>query len=264
MKFSAFFVSIALLFAVSSARPSGLAARFSAHQGRTSRPLANATNANITSLASDNTEDLFSSNWAGGLLQSPPTGQHFTDIGGTFVVPTLEGPDGAMSAWIGIDGGPNAPQSILQIGVDCYIVSGVNYNFAWFEWFPQNAFEITNLPVSPGNTITLRIQVENNTTGIITLTNESTGLTVSGEVAAPNDDAALQGNTAEWIVEDFEQNGELVPFASFGEVVFTDAAAFTGVEEVFASVGTAVDMEQDGLFLAITTINENVVTVQYA
>ncbi|KAJ4467224.1 peptidase A4 family-domain-containing protein [Lentinula aciculospora] len=261
--------SFTLLFCLTIARPSGsgLAVRFAARESRTSRPFINSTDTpNKAALVSNAAQDLYSTNWAGGLLESPPVGQRFTDVGGTFIVPTLDGNngDGAMSAWIGIDGGPNAPEVILQTGVDCYSISGVQYSFAWFEWYPQYAFEFTNFFVSAGHTIALRVQAVNSTAGIVTLTNESTGQAVSEEVLAPDDNAALLGETAEWIVEDFEQDDELVPFASFGEVQFTDAAAFTGVEEIFASVGVAVDMVQNNAFLAITRISENVVTIDYA
>lgn len=39
---------------------------------------------------------------------------------------------------------------------------------------------------------------------------------------------ALQELNAEWIVEDFESGGALVPFANFGTVTFTGATATTG------------------------------------
>ncbi|KAJ3785848.1 glutamic protease [Lentinula aff. detonsa] len=265
MKLTAFFISITLTFSVATASSSDFSAHLAARESRISRPFTKSTNATDNGpLDGSTTEDLYSTNWAGGLLESPPVGQRFIDVGGTFVVPTLRGNDGAMSVWIGIDGGPNAPQSILQTGIDCYIIGGVNYFFAWFEWYPQDGFEITNFVVAAQNTITLRVQAVNSTTGIITLTNESTGQSGSLEVTAPDVDAALQGQTAEWIVEDLEQDGALVPLPSFGQVQFTDAAAFTGVVEDFASVGVAVDMVQNGGFVATSTINQNIVTVDYA
>ena len=53
------------------------------------------------------------------------------------------------------------------------------------------------------------------------------GKKVSKTLSAPSSSASLGGQNAEWIVEDFESNGSLVPLSNFGTVVFTNAAAGT-------------------------------------
>jgi hypothetical protein len=54
------------------------------------------------------------------------------------------------------------------------------------------------------------------------ITNESNGQQVSQDITSSS---ALCEENAEWIVEDFEEGGGLVPFANFGTVTFTNAAA---------------------------------------
>lgn len=54
-------------------------------------------------------------------------------------------------------------------------------------------------------------------------------------MTAPNTAAHLQGQNAEWIVEDFEEGNSLVPFADFGTVTFSDAVAKTSSESVTLS-----------------------------
>lgn len=61
--------------------------------------------------------------------------------------------------------------------------------------------------------------------GSVTLTNVSKGKTVTHSFSGQS--GKLCETNAEWIVEDFEQNGSLVPFANFGTVTFTGASVTT-------------------------------------
>ena len=55
-----------------------------------------------------------STNWSGQIA----TGTTFTAITGDWVVPTVQPTQygGASATWIGIDGGPSSPSSIIQTG----------------------------------------------------------------------------------------------------------------------------------------------------
>ena len=55
-----------------------------------------------------------STNWSGQIA----TGTTFTGITGDWVVPTVQPTQygGASATWIGIDGGPSSPSSIIQTG----------------------------------------------------------------------------------------------------------------------------------------------------
>ncbi|KAJ3826435.1 glutamic protease [Lentinula raphanica] len=260
MKLSTFFVSSALLFSIAVARPSRLAERIAARESRRSRPLTASTSEGV--LASNVSHPEFSENWSGVVIESPPSGQTFNKVVGTFVVPTPTGNSGAASAWVGIDG-DTAQQSILQSGVDFTISGGrVSYD-AWFEWFPNFATDFSNFPISSGNTITVTVQSTSSTTGTVTLVNESTGRTVTQALSAPDSAAALRGLNAEWIVEDFEEGNSLVPFADFGTVEFTGAAASTSSETLTPASGVILDIEQNGQVLTSVSTSGSTVTVQH-
>ncbi|KAJ3880698.1 glutamic protease [Lentinula edodes] len=260
MKLSTFFVSSALLFSVAIARPSRLAERVAARESRRSRPFTASTNAAIAS--SNATHAEFSTNWSGVVIETPPSGQTFSKVTGTFVVPTPSGNSGAASAWVGIDG-DTASQSILQSGVDFTISGGrVTYD-AWFEWFPNFATDFSNFAISSGNTITVTVQSTSSTRGTVTLTNESTGKTVTQALSAPDSAAALRGQNAEWIVEDFEEGNSLVPFANFGTVEFTGASASTSSETLTPASGVILDIEQNGEVLTSVTSSGSTVTVKH-
>ncbi|KAF8184452.1 glutamic protease [Pholiota molesta] len=258
MKFSAVFLAAIFLFTdVAVARPSRLQERIAARQQRASRPLARVEGP-LT--AAGNTSHVeYSSNWSGAVLTSPPSGQTFSTVTGTFVVPTPSG-NGAASAWVGIDG-DTAQNSILQAGVDFTISGGsVSYD-AWYEWFPNYAIDFSNFGISSGDTITVTVQATSSTAGYAILENASTGQKVTQAVSST---AALAGQNAEWIVEDFEENGSLVPFADFGTVTFTGASASTASSSVGVTGATILDIEQSGKVLTSVTVNSaSSVTVKY-
>jgi len=78
-------------------------------------------------------------------------------------------------------------------------------------------------------------------------------------------DGTLCGENAEWIVEDFEENGGLVPFADFGTVVFTSATAVAGGSTVTpgGDGATNIYIEQNNEQLTSTSISGDTVTVTY-
>jgi len=183
---------------------------------------------------------LESSNWAGGILTAPPAGQTFNSVVGTFTVPTPSIPAGskgasAASAWVGIDG-DTAQNAILQTGIDFNVASSGAVSFdAWFEWFPLASTDFTGIAIKAGDVISLSVVSSSSSSGTATIENVTTGVKVSKVIAAPNTAAHLQGQNAEWIVEDFEEGNSLVPFADFGSVVFTGAVAKTATESVTLS-----------------------------
>ena len=70
---------------------------------------------------------------------------------------------------------------------------------------------------------------------------------------------------AEWIVEDFESNGSLVPLSNFGTVVFTGATAGTSSgSSVGLSGATVIDLKQGNTVHTDVTINSaSQVTIKY-
>ncbi|KAJ3828084.1 peptidase A4 family-domain-containing protein [Lentinula raphanica] len=267
MKFSTLLFSGALVASVATARPSRLVER-QARRFRGSRPFSGSShmsgNGSSESYGGKGvTHDEYSENWSGVIIESPPSGQNFTSVTGTFVVPTPSGSDGSASAWVGIDG-DTASQSILQAGVDFTIKGGkVSYD-SWYEWYPNYAYDFSNFAISAGNTITINILSNNSTHGSVTLINKNTGKSVTQILSAPSSSAALKGQNAEWIVEDYEQGGNLVTFANFGTVTFTNASASTSSKTLGPNSGIKVNIEQNGKVLTSTNDTSNSVTVKHS
>lgn len=102
----------------------------------------------------------YSSNWAGVVIESPPSGTTFKAVTAEFTVPTPKKGTGSggstgwsSSAWVGIDGDTYST-AILQTGVDFSISSSgaVSYD-AWYEWYPDYAYDFTGITISAGDVI---------------------------------------------------------------------------------------------------------------
>lgn len=131
---------------------------------------------------------------------------------------------------------------------------------AWYEWYPDYAYDFSGIPISAGNTITVTVTASSTKAGSATITNVSTGKTVTKALTST---AALCEKDAEWIVEDFEENGSLVPLANFGTVTFTNAKATTGSGTVGPSGAVIIDMEQGSTVYTSVSTGTNTVTVTY-
>lgn len=108
--------------------------------------------------------------------------------------------------------------------------------------------------ISAGDVISLSVAASSSSKGTVVIENQTTGQKVTKTLSAPSASSTLGGQNAEWIVEDFEQNGQLVPFADFGTVVFTDAVAQTASETVDLSGATILDIRQNGQVLTNVSI----------
>ncbi|OCL13515.1 putative aspergillopepsin-2 precursor, partial [Glonium stellatum] len=211
----------------------------------------------------------YSSNWSGAVLTSPPSGQTFNGVSGRFTVPTPSKGTGSASswsasAWAGIDGDTYG-NAILQAGTDFTISSGgaVSYD-SWYEWYPDYAYDFSGFSVSAGDVIAVSIVASSSSRGTVTLTNESTGKSVSKTLSAPDSSSTLGGQNAEWIIEDYEENGSQVPIADFGTVTFTDCVATTSSQSVGLNGATVIEIEQNGQVVTDVTIeSSSSVEIQY-
>lgn len=195
----------------------------------------------------------YSSNWAGAVLY----GTSWRTVVGTIVVPTPKLPAGASSrttyyasAWVGIDG-DSCDSAILQTGIDVAVTGAGRTTYSgWYEWYPDYAYDFSNFAVKAGDTVRITVRVAANSMrqGTAILENLTTGKSVSHTFGTQA--AALCGHDAEWIVEDFDSGGRLVPFANFGRVVFSDASAGQlGGSTLGVSGATIVDLKQNGRVL---------------
>ncbi|KAI3335986.1 acid proteinase [Ustulina deusta] len=199
----------------------------------------------------------YSSNWAGAVL----IGSGYKTVTGTFTVPTPSG-EGAASAWVGIDG-DTAQNSILQTGLDFYSENGAISFDAWYEWYPDYAYDFSGISISAGHQVTVTVTATSTSAGTAVIQNLSTGQSVTHSFTRESN--ALQELNAEWIVEDFEENGSLVQFANFGTVTFTNAYATTssGTTVQAGSNPTIIDIEQNNKVLTSVTTSGETVTVTY-
>ncbi|KAH8887583.1 glutamic protease eqolisin [Thozetella sp. PMI_491] len=205
----------------------------------------------------------YSSNWAGAVL----IGSGYKSVTGTFTVPTPKVPSGgsssttyAASAWVGLDG-DTCQTAILQTGLD-FNVRGSSVSFdAWYEWYPDYAYTFSGFSISAGDSVTVTATATSTAAGSVTIKNNSKGTSVTHSFSSESN--KLCETNAEWIVEDFEENGSLVPFANFGSVTFTGASATTASGSVGPSGADIIDIRQNNVVLTSVSTTSTSVTVTY-
>ncbi|KAG8991368.1 hypothetical protein FRB94_014603 [Tulasnella sp. JGI-2019a] len=255
-----------LLASAALAAPSfRLAARHGRRrEGRQSKPINRLESVAVSELSrltnAFHTE--YSSNWAGAVYDSAPGS--YKVVTATFIIPnpktTSNQTSGAASAWVGIDGDTCA-NAILQAGVDFTVTNGAVSYDAWYEWFPDYAYDFSDIPIAAGNSITITVTATSTKTGTAVIKNNTTGKAVTKAIASSY---ALCGQNAEWIVEDFEEGGSLVPFANFDTVTFTNAYATTPSGSTISPTGaTIIEIEQNNVLVTSVSTGTNTVTVKY-
>ncbi|KAL1596574.1 hypothetical protein SLS60_009222 [Paraconiothyrium brasiliense] len=241
------------------------AARFNRREAlRNSNPLQ-ASDLEELRLANANESHVsYSSNWAGAVL----IGTGYKSVTGTITVPTPKKPSSgssstqyAASAWVGIDG-DTCSTAILQTGVDFY-VKGTTVSFdAWYEWYPDYAYDFTGITVSAGDQIKMTVTATSTSAGSAVIQNLTTGKTVTKTFSGETN--KLCETNAEWIVEDFSSGNSLVPFANFGTVTFTGASATTSSGTVGVSGAEILDIKQGStVYTSCSTSGSSTVTCSY-
>jgi hypothetical protein len=207
----------------------------------------------------------YSSNWAGAIL----IGSGYTAVTGQFTVPTPKVPSGSSSsgtysasAWVGIDG-DTWGNAILQTGVDFTISNGkVSYD-AWYEWYPDYAYDFTGITISAGDVIKVTVTAASKSSGTAVIENVTTGKSVSHTFSSGSTEGSLGEVNAEWIVEDFESDGSLVNLVNFGTVTFTGAQATDDGAKVGPSGATLIDIKQNNKVVTSSSVTSNSVKVSY-
>ncbi|KAF8301121.1 hypothetical protein DL93DRAFT_545530 [Clavulina sp. PMI_390] len=208
----------------------------------------------------------YSENWSGVVL-SAPAGT-WKGVTGTFVIPTPKVPSGgststtyAASAWVGIDGF-TCTSAIFQTGVDFYISNGKVSFDGWYEWYPDYAYDYSGITFSAGDTVKLTIAVSSTKAGTASISNLTTGKTVSKSLTSS---IALCEQDAEWIVEDFSSGSTLVPFANFGAVTWTNMCAVTATNSCVKPTTneTIVEIQQSGKVYTSVSVTATGATISY-
>ncbi|HUC88320.1 MAG TPA: G1 family glutamic endopeptidase [Candidatus Binatia bacterium] len=179
-----------------------------------------------------------SSNWSGYMA----TTGSYTGISGSWNATNATGngrTTSADSTWIGIGGVTSA--DLIQVGTQNIIsASGQISTAAFYELLPDSSDTITNLTVSPGDSISASLSEISNGQWTIDITDntdaESYTITVSYTSLL---------SSAEWIEEDpsysFRQQ---IPFDNFQEASFTNSSTIVGgiTDSIAASNAQQVTM----------------------
>jgi peptidase A4-like protein len=191
-----------------------------------------------------------SSNWSGSVAFAPAK-RTFGWVAGQWTVPNPHAPGlGSYyaSEWVGIDGwGSN---DVLQAGTETEIIDlGIFSSrqvYVWWEWFPSGEVAITNFSVSAGDIMYCLICVNSTTTATVYLTNQSTGVTTSFSITAPQG-TALVGNSAEWIVERPTINGSVASLTDTKTVYFDEGiAGLSGAPFTVVNLGSGTTVTMVG------------------
>lgn len=213
---------------------------------------------------------LTSPNWCGAYVSRLPIQrinprvEPLRVVSGRWVVPRVSVPTAGMfagkpmegsyqcAAWVGIDGTAGS-KDVLQAGTNSVItaangeITGTRY-YAWIEWYPLVSIP-EGLVVTPGDLIACIVcaPLAGNVSGSALLSNLTTNEIVSYPIQ-PKPGVTLAGNVAEWIIEDPGKGdgSGLLPFANFGQVVFTDCSAGTQNHELNVDNATLIDLTDAG------------------
>jgi hypothetical protein len=162
--------------------------------------------------ANRNLPYVYSNNWSGiaDAANFSSFGANSVDVlYGEWVVPiaqqafgTCNGRTDYSAIWMGIDGYNN--NDVFQGGTEADATCSGGYTspdyYIWFEWYPDYSYEITNLPVAPGDDVAGVLVADSTTSGSFYVINETTGVYTTVALKAPAG-TTLAGNSCEWIVE---------------------------------------------------------------
>lgn len=163
-----------------------------------------------------------STNWSGYAV----TGSSFTSAKASWIVPkaTCTSGDQYASFWVGLDG--YSSNSVEQTGTDSDCVGRTPSYYAWYEFYPHPSFEITSVPVKPGDVMSAQV-VYSAGRFTVTITDETTGRSFSKSAAV----SGAARSSAEWIAEApcCTAGGGILPLADYGTVLFgEDSTGVTG------------------------------------
>jgi hypothetical protein len=184
-----------------------------------------------------------SSNWSGYAA----TGGTYTAVSGSWTVPqvTAASGSGADATWVGIGG--VRTHDLIQAGTEATVTGGrVRYD-AWVEMLPQSAQRVA-LVVNPGDSISVAITQQADTTWLIAFQNRTIG-----QDYQVTETYTSSRSSAEWVEEAPSTGQRLVPLDDFGTVQFQAASAVKDGQQlaIAQAGGTAITMiDRSGQILA--------------
>jgi hypothetical protein len=157
-----------------------------------------------------------SDNWSGYVVQGR-TGTA-TSVSATWIVPSVlcSSQNTYSAIWVGIDG--TTDKTVEQVGTEQDCEDGRSFYGAWVELYPRPSRDVTNLNVSPGDTVSVSVGYDGQFT--LMIVDETTGQQYQVTRAVPG----AKRQSAEWIVEAPYSKG-ILALANFGIVHITQAEA---------------------------------------
>lgn len=158
-----------------------------------------------------------SSNWCGFASVtnlSTPALNSVTSTTGSWNVPIIYSSRRSTycAIWVGIDG--YTSNTVEQIGTEHDWLAGRQINIAWFEMYPNQAYEFVNFPLKAGDSITASVCYLYNNIFLLALFNNSRKV----YTVAPTSMTTMPGvnrSSAEWIVESPSSGTSTLPLAHF-------------------------------------------------
>jgi autotransporter-associated beta strand protein len=201
-----------------------------------------------------------SSNWS-GYFASASSGNAFSDISSSWVVPTVQASSSGTTYsadWIGFDGANDTTVEQCGTSGDISSTGSASY-YAWYEFYPAGEVEIPSLAVHPGDDMSADITYEasESTTShyaySFDLSDQTTGISFAKTLFTSSND---NRSSAEWIAEAPSVGGQQTTLANFGSVTFSDdLTALNGGSD--AALGTlnptGIEMVQNGSVVATPT-----------
>jgi hypothetical protein len=196
-------------------------------------------------------------NWSGYSVASDPASAqpHVFGINASWIVPkvTVSATDAYSSAWIGIGG--QQDKTLIQAGTEHDSINGQEYYSVWYEMLPQTAVTITNMILSPGDTITASIDLLDPVQDewAIRITDATNGQEFIQSCCIIYNSSMLTG---EWVVERPTVANQLSPLADFGSITFTDAyAKVSNSVGVMGSFPISKFTMHNNQYVALTTVS---------
>jgi hypothetical protein len=127
--------------------------------------------------------------------------------------------------------------------------------YLWFEWYPGDQYEITNVPAYPGQPIYVLVHATSATAGIATFVDlESNAYTQVG--ITPPAGTSLKGDSVEWIEERPANTQNVVgTLADFGTVWMSSEIAYQLNQIGTASFEVAGAPGGSGIGYSLTMLN---------
>ena len=166
-----------------------------------------------------------SGNWSGYAAATNlhnPKKDSVTKVTGTWIVPSVTATpqNGYSSIWVGIDGYTSS--TVEQLGTEQDWASGRQSNYAWFEMYPNESYEIMGFPVDVGDSITATVAYVALNTFSLSIMNNTKKVFFTIPQSYTKSSVA-QRSSAEWIIEAPSLN-TVLPLAHFSTIFFSNCA----------------------------------------